>query len=78
MKAEQRELYVYTKDHFISELENISPTCVSPLICVRKVVKKSIEKYVNNYGSKNDEIFSSEDFQEVSKKIYKEIMEGTL
>ena len=78
MKAEQKELYNFTKDHFEKELKDISPTCVSPLICAKKLIKKSIEQYTNNYGSKNDEIFSNEDFLEVSKKLYNEIIEGTL
>lgn len=79
MKPEAKELYFYTKDRFENELSKISPSCVSPIIAIRKVVKKSILQYVNKYCEPNCNplnIFSEEDFQEVSNKIYTELMEG--
>lgn len=79
MKAEARELYVYTKDHFTAELNRITPTCISPIIATRQVVKKAIHKYVADYCSKDtkpEDIFSEDDFQTVSNKICDEIMEG--
>jgi hypothetical protein len=81
MLAEQKELYNHTKNKFIEELQRISPSCVSPLIATRQVVKKAIYQYVNDYcsaGTKAENIFSKEDFQAVSKKIYNEIMKGEL
>jgi len=78
MKAEQRELYVYTKDHFIEQLEKISPDCVSPLICVRKIVRTAIYQYVNDYCTKDtnaEDIFSQDDFLSVSDIICNEIKE---
>ncbi len=74
MKAEQKELYFYTKDHYIEQLKRISPECVAPLIAVRKVVKKAIEKYCIDYCTNNEDPFSQEDFHAVSNKIYNEIM----
>jgi hypothetical protein len=81
MQAEAKELYVYTKDQFINELKRISPECISPLIVVRRIVKKAIDKYIIDYCSKGtnpEDIFSQEDFQEVSKKLYEEVMNNTL
>lgn len=84
MQAEQKELYFYTKDHFEAELNRISPECVSPLIVVRQIVKKAITEYCKNYCEKGHDPFKSEtpfspeDFQEVSNKIYNEIMNGEL
>jgi hypothetical protein len=79
MLAEQKELYNYTKDHFENDLKLIWPTCCSPIIAIRQVVKKAIEKYIIDYCDKDTnplEIFSENDFQEVSNKIYNELMEG--
>lgn len=81
MLAEQKELYNYTKNHFAEELSRISPECVSPLISVRKVVKKAIYKYVKDYCTyctNPEDIFSQEDFSEVSNKIHQEIMDGDI
>lgn len=78
MKAEQRELYVYTKDHFIEELKVISPSCVAPLIATRQVVKMAIESYCKNYCTNGVDVFSQEDFLETSKKIFNEIMSNNL
>ena len=79
MLEEQKELYFFTKDHFKENLKRIRPTCVAPLIAVRQVVKKAIYKYIADYCSKDVDpydVFTEEDFQEVSKKICDEIMEG--
>jgi hypothetical protein len=78
MKAEQRELYVFTKDHFADDLKRISPECVSPIIATRQVVKRSIDKYVAYYCTNNESPFSKEDFQAVSNQIRDEIMNDTL
>ena len=51
MLTEQRELYLYTKDHFSEQLNRITPTCVSPIIAVRKTVKKAIYQYVAEHCS---------------------------
>lgn len=78
MKAEARELYVYTTDHFAKEIERIHPDCVAPLIATRQVVKKAIHQYVSDYCEKGADpltIFSEEDFQTVSNQIHKEIIE---
>ena len=75
---EQRELYLYTKDTFNNELENISPACVSPLICTKRIVKRAIERYEKWYGSKDSNIFSNDDFLKVSEKIYNEIINNNL
>lgn len=74
MKEEQKELYDYVSDHFESEIKSISKTCVSPLICIKKVVKKGIEKYSKDYCTNNKSPFSNEDFLTVSKRIYDELM----
>jgi hypothetical protein len=76
MKAEARELYVFTKDHFKDDLSRISKDCVAPLMAVRQVVKKAMTKYIEDYcgtGAKFEDVFSEEDFQEVSKKIVDEL-----
>jgi len=81
MEAEQKELYFFTKSQFEEELKRISPTCVSPLIAVRQVVRPAIYKYIEDYCTLDTEpldIFSEEDFQSVCRKIYDEIMEGEL
>lgn len=78
MKAEQRELYVFTKDHFENELSRISPNCVSPIIATRQVVKRAIDKYCKDYCTNNENPFSDEDFQAVSNQICDEIMDNTL
>lgn len=81
MLAEQRELYNHTKNRFMSDLQRISPSCVSPLIATRQVVKKAIDLYIKDYcsaGTKREDIFSEDDFQRVTKKIYNEIMKGEL
>mgnify|MGYP000959962374 FL=1 len=75
MKAEQKELYFYTKDHYEEQLKRISPECVAPLIAVRQVVKKAIEQYCIDYCTNNEDPFSQEDFHAVSNKIYNEIMD---
>jgi len=81
MEAEQKELYFFTKSQYEEELKNISPTCVSPIIATRQVVKSAIYKYLKDYCT-NDikpiDIFSNEDFYAVSDKICDEIMEGNL
>lgn len=74
MKAEQKELYVYTKDRYEEQLKRISPDCVAPLIAVRQVVKKAIDQYCKDYCTNNENPFSQEDFQAVSNKIHDEIM----
>lgn len=78
MLQEQKELYTYIKDHFIEDLKRISSECVAPLIAVRQVVKKSMESYCKNYCTVVDNPFAQEDFQNVSIKIYKEIMKNEL
>jgi hypothetical protein len=81
MKEEQKELYFFTKSQFEEELKRISPTCVSPIIAVRQVVKKAIYKYINDHCTKDtnpEDIFSNEDFYAVSDKICDEIIEGNL
>lgn len=40
MLAEQKELYSHTKNVFEDELNRISPNCVSPIIVIRKIVKR--------------------------------------
>ena len=76
MKTEQKELYVYTKDHFSNDMGKISKECVDPLVAVRQVVKRAMEKYVKDYcgtGTKIEEVFSEEDFQTVSNRLYNEL-----
>jgi hypothetical protein len=78
MIEEQKKLYFFTKNHFSEQLERISPTCISPMIAVRQVVKKAIYQYINDYCTKDtnpEAIFSQDDFLQVSNKIYNEIME---
>mgnify|MGYP007112084845 CR=1 FL=1 len=74
MQAEQKELYVYTTDHYAENLNRISPECVAPLIAVRQTVKMAIESYIKNYCT--DDPFTQNDFQTVSNKIHEEIMKG--
>jgi hypothetical protein len=81
MQAEQKELYTHTKNRFEKELQRISPNCVAPLIASRQVVKKAIDLYIKDCCSaetKIEDIFSEEDFQAVSRRIYDEIMKGEL
>ena len=81
MQQEQNELYHYTKDKFMSDLKGISPTCIGTEILRRRVIKKAIYKYVENYCSPEKEatdIFTNEDFYAVSHIICNEIIEGKL
>jgi len=81
MLAEKRELYSHTKNRFMSDLQRISPDCVAPLVATRQVVRKAIDLYIKDYCSaetKREDIFSEDDFQRVTKKIYNEIMKGEL
>jgi len=81
MLQEQKELYFFTKSKFEGELKKISPTCVSPIIATRQVIKKAISRYIKEHcsvGVKPIEVFSHEDFQEVSNKICSEIMNNEL
>ena len=78
MKIEVKELYCFTKNEFIEELERISPDCISPIIAIRQVVKKAIEKYCIDYCTDNDNPFSNDDFKEVSNRIYYEILDNEL
>jgi len=76
-----KELYFHTKNQFMNQLERISPDCVSPIMVVRQVVKKAMNKYIIDYcsvGTKFEDIFSEGDFQEVSNKINEEIMNNEL
>jgi hypothetical protein len=77
MKEESKELYFYTIDRFKEELKKISPSCISPIIAIRQVVKKAIDQYIKEYCEKNCnplKVFSEKNFQEVCNKIYKEKM----
>jgi len=74
MTIEERELYLYTKDHFEKELSKISPDCVSPIIAVRQVVKKAIDQYNFDYCGKGQNCFSPDNFQNVSNAIRDEIV----
>lgn len=79
MLQEQKELYNYTTNHFENELSKISKSCISPIIEIRKVVKKSMLQYIKDYCNnvtKIEDIFSEDDFKQVSEKIYNNIMEG--
>ena len=81
LTAEAKELYFYTKDHFIENLERITPFSAAPIIAVRQTIKKAIDKYIIDYCSKGtnpENIFSQEDFQIVSNKLYEEVMSGEL
>ena len=72
MTIEERELYCYVTctEPFMTQINNVSMSCVSPLIAIRKIVKKAIEKYHKDYCTSGDECFSHEDFIKVSDKIY--------
>ena len=80
MKAESRELYVYTVDHFENELSRISKDSACTSMAVRQVVKKAIVKYCNEYTdlkitqTTEQKIFSDEDFKDVSNQITDEIL----
>jgi hypothetical protein len=74
MQAEQKELYIYTTDHYAKDLNKINPECISLIIAVRQTVKKAIESYIKNYCT--DDPFTTEDFKTVSQKIRDEIMDG--
>ena len=81
MKDKQKELYNYTKGKFEGDLKKISTDCVSPIIAVRQVVKKAIARYIKDHCSievKPINVFSHEDFQEVSNKICNKIMNNEL
>ena len=81
LTEEGKELYFYAKNRFLNELERISPTCISPIIAIRQVVKKAIDQYIIDYCSRDtkaENIFSGDDFREVSNKINEEIMNNEL
>lgn len=78
MLAEQKELYFHTKNIFENELKQVSADCVSPIIAVRQIVRKAIERYCVDYCTNEESPFSEEDFKEVSKKLYNEIMNDEL
>ena len=78
MKAEARELYVYTIDHYEKDIQRIRTGCAAPLPEVRRVVKKAMDKYILDYcGTETEveDIFSQEDFEEVSQEIFSELKE---
>lgn len=80
MKAEARELYVYTKDQFQEELSALNE-CGKSIIGIRQVVNKAMRKYVIDHcsnGTKFEDIFSTEDFKEVSNKIYEDMVNSEL
>ena len=72
MTIEARELYCYVTvtEPFVTQINNVNMNSVSPLITIRKIVKKAIEKYHRDYCTSGDECFSHEDFIKVSDKIY--------
>jgi len=74
LEAKQKELYIFTVDHFEDRLNNISPTCVSPLCAIRHVVREAIYKYMEDYCCGEDPInvFSQEDFEIVARRILSE------
>ena len=77
MTEEGKELYFHTKNVFLEELEKISPDCISPIIVIRQIVKKAMDKYIIDYcgrDTKVEEIFTESDFQNVSNKLYNEVM----
>ena len=81
MSVEARELYLHTKNFYIEELKKISPECISPIIIIRQIVKKAIDKYIIDYCTKETnpkDIFSQDDFKQVSDKLYEEIMNNEL
>jgi hypothetical protein len=71
-------LYSYTKTDYNETLEQISPTCVSPLIEIRKVVKSAMYQFCENNGKSVEEEFSHNDFRAVCNKIYNEKIKKTL
>lgn len=76
MKAEQQELYNFVKNQCSEELSRIKPESCSPIIAIRVVVKHAIDKYLKQYCSldiKPEDVFSSEDFQAVSNRLYTDI-----
>ena len=77
LTEEGKELYFHTKNVFLEELEKISPDCISPIIVIRQIVKKAMDKYIIDYcgrDTKVEEIFTESDFQNVSNKLYNEVM----
>jgi hypothetical protein len=81
LTAEAKELYFFTKNHFIKNLKRITPFSAAPIIAVRQTVKKAMNKYILDYcskGTKYEDVFTEEDFQNVSSKIHQEIMSNEL
>jgi len=77
LTEEGKELYFHTKNVFLEELEKISPDCISPIIVIRQIVKKAMDKYIIDHCSRDtkvEEIFTESDFQNVSNKLYNEVM----
>lgn len=74
MTTEARELYCYVigTEPFMTEIDKVNMQSVAPLITIRQIVRRAIEKYYKDYCTPGVECFSSEDFQEVANKIYYE------
>lgn len=72
LTIEERELYLYATDHYKDVLDKISMTCVSPLICIRKVLKIAMDDYNHNYSTKDCNPFSNENFHNVARAIYED------
>lgn len=72
MTTEARELYCYVTgtEPFMTQINNVNMNSVAPLITIRQIVRKAIEKYHKDYCTPGDECFSHEDFIKVSDKIY--------
>lgn len=78
LENEAQELAVHIKDSSLEEVKRICPTLAEPIITIRGIVKRSIDKYVIDYCTGGESPFSETDFQQVSEKICEEVKNNEL
>lgn len=74
MTAEARELYSYVTsvEPFATQIEKVSMDCVSPMMVIRQITRNAMEQYNKDYCAAYAELFTSNDFKEVTERIYNE------
>jgi hypothetical protein len=74
MTAEARELYAYVTsvEPFVTQIEKVNMDCVSPMMVIRQITRNAMEQYNKDYCTAYAELFTSNDFKEVTERIYNE------
>lgn len=74
MTAEARELYSYVTsvEPFATQIEDVNMDCVYPMMVIRQIIRNAIEQYNKDYCATYAELFTSNDFKDVTEKILRE------